>query len=131
MSPKRTHLTFEQKKELISDREAGRSIDYLKRKFCIGKTSIYHILSSQKLILGQIDDGVNPKMKRINKKDMQINDAILSWFKTQRSKNIPLNGPIIQISLFANYVLRPSFRKELGRLQEVLAITVSKQAMVG
>lgn len=97
MPPKRKHLTLEQKKELITDRDAGKSIDDLKQKFGVGKTAVYDVLNNRKSVLEQVEDGTDPKKKQLKMTDNPIDDATLSWFKAQRSKNVPINGFLIQV----------------------------------
>jgi predicted DNA-binding protein YlxM (UPF0122 family) len=97
MPPKRKHLTLEQKSELISDKDAGKSIDDLKQKYGIGKTAVYDVINNRAAILKQIEDGGDQKRKRMKTTEMPIDDAVLSWFKNQRSKNTPINGPLIQV----------------------------------
>jgi len=105
---KRKHLSLEQKKQLIADKDAGKSIDDLKKNYGIGKTAVYDIINDRKTVLKQAEDGADPKRKHVKLTDKPIDDATLSWFKTQRSKNVPINGPLIQVSLHlkvANFIL--------------------------
>src|SRR4051812_11715011 len=100
MPPKRKHLTLAQKKQLIADNDAGSSIDDLKQKYDIGKATVYKIINDRNSILEQIDDGGDPKRKNMKLDENPVNDATLSWFKVQRSKNVPISGQLLQVGYF-------------------------------
>lgn len=78
MARKRKDLTLEQKKQLIADKDAGKSVDDLKKKFGIGKSTVYDIINDWKSIFAKIDDGADPKKKRMKLEETQLNDAALS-----------------------------------------------------
>ena len=101
MPSKKKHLTLEQKIQLIADKDSGSSIDDLKQKFGVGKTAVYDIVNDRKEILKQIEDGANPKKKRMKFEDTPVNEATLSWFKTQRNKNVSM---ISSVNIYSYYV---------------------------
>ena len=116
---KRKHLTIEDRKKLIDEKDAGKSVDDLVSRFAISKSEVYKILNDRKSIVDKIDEGVNPKKKRMKIADNDFDDAVLSWFKAHRSNNIPINGPLIQVSLSLRFqFLFNFFRKKRKQLRK-------------
>jgi len=98
MPPKRKQPTYEDKKRLIEAKDSGASVDKLVKDFDLPQSTVYNILKERKSILDKIDEGIDPKMKRMKMAGNEKDEAVLSWFKTQRSNNTPINGPLIQVS---------------------------------
>jgi hypothetical protein len=98
MLPKRKQPTYEDKKRLIEAKDAGKTTAELMKDFDLPKSTVNNIIAKRSSILAKIDDGIDPKTKRAKVGDSELEDATLSWFKAQRSKNVPINGPLIQVS---------------------------------
>jgi archaellum component FlaC len=59
MPSKRKHLTLEQKKQLIADNDAGKSVEDLVKKFDASKSGVYKVIGERKSILKQFEDGTD------------------------------------------------------------------------
>ncbi|CAF2983977.1 unnamed protein product [Rotaria sp. Silwood2] len=94
----RNDLDLEQKVKLIKDKENGMSVRELKDKFYVSIGSVSNILKRKNEYLDDDECNKNKKMKRKTNNDLnrQISDGVYEWFVLQRSKRIPISGPILQ-----------------------------------
>lgn len=94
----RNDLTLEQKINLIKENERGSSYRELKEKFQVSLGSISNILKRKYEYINDYECNHNKKLKRKMKNDINqtINDNVYEWFVMQRSKRIPISGPVLQ-----------------------------------
>ncbi|GBL84494.1 hypothetical protein AVEN_14739-1 [Araneus ventricosus] len=65
--------------------------------FNCGRTQINKAIKAKDLILKEYEDFKFRGVKRMrHKKYVDINEAVLEWFKTVWAKKIPVSGPMIQ-----------------------------------
>ena len=83
---------------LIKENECSSSYRVLKEKFNVSVGSISNILKRKNEYLDDYECNRNKKMKRKSTNDFmqKINDSVYNWFVFQRSKMIPISGPIFQ-----------------------------------
>src|SRR4051812_19648113 len=95
----RNDLTLEQKVNLIKENERGSSYRDLKEKFHVSLGSISNILKRKHEYVNDYECNHNKKLKRKMKNNIgqTINDNVYEWFVAQRSKRIPISGPVLQV----------------------------------
>lgn len=83
--------------EVIELHEKGKSERKLADIFSCGKTQINSILKEKNAIRKEWEDFKFRGVKRLRtEKFPDINEALLEWFKTARTKNIPISGALMQ-----------------------------------
>ena len=94
----RIDLDLEQKVSLIMDQQRGSSYRELKNKFQISLGAVSNILKRKHEYLNDYESNQNKRFKRKIKdqRGQVINDTVYDWFVLQRSKRIPISGPILQ-----------------------------------
>ena len=94
----RHELSLEEKMNLIRDRESGLSFRQLSEKFQLSIGAVSNILKRKYEYTDDYHANQNKKAKRKVKGDFsqRINEDVYEWFVAQRSKNIPISGPILQ-----------------------------------
>jgi len=94
----RKALTLEKKIELITDKGHGMSTRDLVIKYGISKSSVANIIRRKEEYLSDYASNCNKGIKRKQKDDggQKIDELVFEWFTVQRSKNIPISGPILQ-----------------------------------
>ncbi|CAF2638441.1 unnamed protein product [Rotaria sp. Silwood2] len=94
----RNDLNLEQKINLIRESEHGLSYRELKDKFQISIGAVSNILKRKNEYVNDYECNHNKKLKRKMKNDLsqKINDNVYDWFVAQRSKRIPISGPVLQ-----------------------------------
>ncbi|GBN22575.1 hypothetical protein AVEN_56248-1 [Araneus ventricosus] len=94
---KRVFLNLEQRIEVLLQYENGNSARKLAELFYCGRTQINKIIKERDLTLKEYEDFKFCGVKRMrHEKHVDINEAVLEWFKTVRAKKIPASGPTIQ-----------------------------------
>ncbi|GBN39333.1 Tigger transposable element-derived protein 4 [Araneus ventricosus] len=94
---KHVFLNLEQRIEVLRQYENGKSARKSSELFNCGRTQINKAIKEKDLILKEYEDFKFRGVKRIrHKKYVDINEAVLEWFKTVRTKKIPVSGPMIQ-----------------------------------
>ncbi|GBM25438.1 Tigger transposable element-derived protein 4 [Araneus ventricosus] len=94
---KRVFLNLEQRMELLRQYEKGKSARKLAELFYCGRTQINKIIKEKDLIWKEYEDFKFHGIKRMrHEKYVNINEAVLEWFKTVRAKKILVSGPMIQ-----------------------------------
>ena len=94
------YLSLEKKIMLINDYAdgAGLSQRTLCDKYKISKGAVYNILQRKDEyrsdFLMNANKGVKRKLQ--DESGQKIDEEVFSWFVKQRSKNIPVSGPLIQ-----------------------------------
>ncbi|GBN13468.1 Tigger transposable element-derived protein 6 [Araneus ventricosus] len=94
---KRVFLNLEQRIEILRQYENGKSARKLAELFYCGRTQINKIIKEKDLILKEYEDFKFRGVKRMrHEKYVDINEAVLEWFKTVREKDILVSGPMFQ-----------------------------------
>jgi predicted DNA-binding protein YlxM (UPF0122 family) len=97
MNTKRT-LTLVEKIQLIRDNEEQISYRALADKYKISIGSVSNIIKRKAEYMQDYEHNENSNKKR-NLRDefsQQLDQKVYEWFVTQRSKNIPVSGPLLQ-----------------------------------
>jgi len=94
------YLSLKQKIDLINDyaEGAGLSQRALCDKYEISKSAVYNILQRKEEYKSDFQMNANKGVKRKlqDETGQKIDEEVFSWFVKQRSKNIPVSGPLIQ-----------------------------------
>lgn len=96
---KRIELTLQEKVEVIDfkNKNLATALRQIADKFRCGKTQIQSVLRGQQNLLVKFTASGNAANKTASTCRFQnIDLAMLEWFRTVRSKNIPVSGPILQ-----------------------------------
>ncbi|CAF3999186.1 unnamed protein product [Rotaria sordida] len=94
----RNELCLQEKINLIKEQENGFSYRELCDKFQISIGAVSNILKRKLEYTDDYELNRNKKLKRKSKNEFNqdINTHVYEWFTLQRSKNIPISGPILQ-----------------------------------
>ena len=92
-------LSLEKKINLIKEKENGLSHWQLSERFNVWVGAVSNILKRKAEYADDYQLSRNKKIKRKLKDDssQEINENVYEWFVSQRSKHIPISGPVIQI----------------------------------
>ncbi|GBO40376.1 Tigger transposable element-derived protein 4 [Araneus ventricosus] len=94
---KRVFLNLEQRIEILCQYEKGESARKLAELFYCRRTQINKIITEKDLSLKEYENFKFRGVKRMrHEKYVNINEAVLEWFKTVRAKKIPVSGSMIQ-----------------------------------
>ena len=96
---KRQELDLKTRYEVIkfSDANPQESTRKLAEKFSCGRTQIQRILLKRVEIVAAFEANASSDTKRSRQgKNVEIDSALLEWFRKARSKNISISGPILQ-----------------------------------
>ncbi|GBM66316.1 hypothetical protein AVEN_229181-1 [Araneus ventricosus] len=94
---KRVFLNLEQRIEVLRQYENGKSARKSSELSNCGRTQINKAIKEKDLIFKDYEDFKFRGVKRMRHKTyVDINEAVLEWFKTVRAKKIPVSGPMIQ-----------------------------------
>lgn len=93
---KRRAFSIEEKMKVINRIEKGETIKNLVSELGLSQSTISTIWKSRQKIQEKFEKDVTSKKKLRSSQHQDLEDALLEWFKVQRSRNIPLNGPILQ-----------------------------------
>lgn len=95
-SVKRKCFTIEEKSAILYRLEAGESNATLAKEFGVSHSTISTIKKSKDKIEPLFNANVL-KCKRVRTSTYeQVDKALLQWFKLQRDRGIPVNGPLLQ-----------------------------------
>lgn len=94
----RRDLCLEEKINLIKEKESGLSHRQLSDRFRVSVGAVSNILKRKIEYTNDYESNRNKRIKRKLKDDsgQEINDNVYEWFVAQRSKHIPISGPLIQ-----------------------------------
>jgi predicted DNA-binding protein YlxM (UPF0122 family) len=97
MATKHT-LTLSEKVELIRENEENVSYRTLADNYKISIGSVSNIIKRKAEYIENYEQNQNSAKKRNfrNELNQQLDEKVYEWFVTQRSKNIPISGPLIQ-----------------------------------
>lgn len=110
-SVKRKCFTIEEKSAIIHRLEAGESNVILAKEFGVSHSTISSIKKNKHKIEALFNANVlKPKRVRASTQE-QVDQALLQWFKLQRNRGIPVNGPLLQekANFFARKLNIPNF----------------------
>ncbi|XP_057653885.1 tigger transposable element-derived protein 4-like [Diorhabda carinulata] len=110
-SVKRKCFTIEEKSAILHRLEAGESNATLAKEFGVSHSTISTIKKNKYKIEPLFNANVL-KCKRVRTSTHeQLDKALLQWFKLQRDRGIPLNGPLLQekANLFARQLDMQNF----------------------
>ena len=93
--PRRTHLSLEQKVEVIKTAGdlPGITLRSLAELFNCGKTQISCILKNKDSILASFESNASPSKQGRASKFSDVNEALYQWYCLACSKNVQPNGP--------------------------------------
>ncbi|KAJ4443982.1 hypothetical protein ANN_05771 [Periplaneta americana] len=117
---KRTVLTLEERMKLIRESEKGISARKLAKIFKCGKTQVNTILKSKESIIREWNGNMNSGYKRKrHEKFGEVNTLVFEWFKSARSKQIPVSGQILREKAleFASQIGEEKFSASNGWLE--------------
>lgn len=93
---KRKQIDIEEKSRIISKLKSGISNKDLAKEYGVSHSTISTIWKEREKIETLFDCNFL-KMKRARTtKHTKIEEALLKWFKYQRTNNVPISGPILQ-----------------------------------
>ncbi|CAF3287422.1 unnamed protein product [Rotaria socialis] len=96
----RHDLTLQQKIELINDNRNGNGLSQrtLAVKYNISLGSVSNVLKRKAEYLDGYGANQNHNVKRkiLHVNSRELDEKVYEWFVQQRSKNIPISGPILQ-----------------------------------
>jgi len=97
MSNKRRRcFAIAEKVKIIERLESGVSNKNLGQELGISQSTLSTIWKSKDQIKSVFQKDVTSNKRIKSSQHQDVEQALLEWFKIQRSKNIPINGPILQ-----------------------------------
>lgn len=94
---KRTRLSFDQKVEVLQDFKNGISKDNLRVKYKISKTCLNEIIRNESdVVMMACDEEFKPKKAKLSAKNIQLEEALIQWFRQKRDMGQPITGPLLQ-----------------------------------
>ena len=96
---KRKHLALQDKLKVIKMRDDGYSLARVASEFSVGKSTVHDIMKQKqkiKTFIGEREreNGSSRKKMRMADDD-PLDKAVYLWFVQERSKSIPISGPLI------------------------------------
>jgi hypothetical protein len=101
MALKRKVLDLELRVAVLKALDGGMSLRETGKKFGCGKTQIATIRDERDLIMEKWESGANSAMKYMKKRktgNEELNEKVWEWFCHTRSINMPVSGPLLQVS---------------------------------
>ena len=91
-------LTLSEKIQLIHENEDNSSYRTLADKYKISIGSVSNIIKRKVQYMEGYEQNENSTKKRNSRNEysQQFDQKVYEWFVTQRSKNIPISGPLLQ-----------------------------------
>lgn len=94
---KRKVLSVEEKFKVITAIENGKKKAGVCREFGLVNSTVQTIWSNREKILSAFEE-CSLQCKRLRKPEWpDIDEALLKWFKQQRSANVPISGPLLKM----------------------------------
>lgn len=94
-SHKRKQLTLSDKVELLNKVEAGNKKATICKQYNLPPSTLSTLIKNKEKIRVAFEENSKRKRLRTTKK-LDLDTALLNWFKIQRNANIPISGPILQ-----------------------------------
>lgn len=93
---KRKIFSVSEKVRLIWDLENGSTKSAVSRKYALSTSTVATIWKNREIILAAFENNQSncKKLKKCDKSD--LDEALLIWFKIQRSNGLPMSGPILK-----------------------------------
>jgi hypothetical protein len=115
----RNNLSIEEKIEIIRDVDSKKSYKKISEERGVPKSTIATIISNRaKIEKSYTMDGMR-KVKKIRHGEFEdVEENLLTWFKQQRSRNIPICGPLMKAEALriAKKLGRDNFEASTGWL---------------
>lgn len=92
---RRTCLTVSKKLDIVADIKCGMTQADAARKFGLSRKTVSGIWAQREKLLKEAPTGAS-RSKLRKSSHPAVEEALLLWIQDARSKNIPLNGPLIQ-----------------------------------
>lgn len=97
MSVKRKTILLEEKVEVVKFLSAGNKQSEACKRFHLASSTVNRIWKEKNAITEQYKESPNKKIKRRKKTQHEdLDEAVLCWFKQQRSSCKPISGPILK-----------------------------------
>ncbi|XP_038077397.1 tigger transposable element-derived protein 4-like [Patiria miniata] len=95
---KRKGLSLSTKMEIIKATEAGRKKGDIAREFGIVPSTLSTVLKNKQDIKAKFElSKFEPSRQRFRNATFEdVEEALLRWFKGNRSKNLPISGPLLR-----------------------------------
>ena len=87
-------LSPEEKMSLIKERDRGLSYRELSDKFQLSIGAVSNIFKRKWEYVNDYQTNQNKKVK--DDLSQRLSDAVYEWFMAERSKNIPISGPVLR-----------------------------------
>lgn len=112
MTSKRKHVTLDlrQKLEVLDKLNRGSSQKAIAAEYNVGRATIYDIKKKEDVIrqyASQMESELGQRKAMRKSENEELDAAVYRWFIQQRSKGIPISGPIIKQKAV-------TFNKQLG-----------------
>jgi hypothetical protein len=97
-SRKRRVISLDLKKKIIDASTDTKKSDDLSKQFGVPASSIRNILRDKAAILKAIEEGGEAKRVKLRgAKQEDLEEAVLQWFKSVRSNNMQISGPLLAV----------------------------------
>ena len=100
---KRKVLSLAQRMDVLRRLDSGQSCRKIAKEVGCGKTQIARIRLERTPISSEWETGGQPDLKYVKKRKTiyeELNQLVWEWFSTARSKELPVNGKLIQVCWF-------------------------------
>lgn len=121
---KRNALDLVQKFSIITEIESGRKQSAVAVTYSIAKTTVNTIWADREKIKRAYETSPTNNRKRLRTATYEdVEEAVLKWFQTARSQNVPINGQLMREKAltFANKLNHESFQCSGGWLDRFKA----------
>jgi hypothetical protein len=94
---KRKVLSVEEKVKVITEIESGKKKADVCREFGLVNSTVQTIWKNRGKIVSSFEQN-GSGIKRLRKPERNdVDEALLKWFKQQRSENVPVSGPLLMV----------------------------------
>lgn len=95
MAPKRKSLSLKEKLAVLKELKLGKKQSNVAKEFEIARSTVQLIWAQRDKIEGNSRE-FNLEYKKVRAPEFPtVDSALLEWFNKQRSRNLPLSGPIL------------------------------------
>lgn len=107
---KRKCLSIADKLLVLREFENKKTQNEIAKQFGISQTCVSNILKQKEIIHNDTKTGQNLSRKRKRAGNYEdVDEALFRWFKQARTRNIPMNGPLLKfITKVDQNVFQPS-----------------------
>lgn len=115
---RRKSLTVEEKANIIWKLEAGESNSSLSKEFGVSHSTISTVWANKEKIKRSFEEESFSTKKIRKTQHTDLDNTLLSWFKTHRTKNVPINGPILLMKAQEfSVMLKKDFKPDASWIQ--------------